>query len=142
MALAKKDKGATKELYVAGDDMDAADLHTALEEAGIPIVGVSVGDYLDRRAWRIDFAPNATPSDRANADIIKATFVFRDRRLLKKSVIVSRLTDEQVVAVLGVLTPKQMERWRSPDKPMVYVDDPEMIAALVAAGVNPSVILA
>jgi len=40
--------------------MQAIDLHNALEEAGIDIVGVSIGDPDDKKTWRVDF--NGTPT--------------------------------------------------------------------------------
>ena len=63
-------------------------------------------------------------------------------RLVTKSVIINRLTDAQIIAALALMTPKQQERWRAPDKPAVYADDPEMLVILQAIGADPAVILA
>ena len=64
------------------------------------------------------------------------------KRKVLKSVIISRLTDEQLTAIRGMLTVRQEERWRSPDYPVVNADDPDTIAVLRAAGADPDVILA
>lgn len=64
------------------------------------------------------------------------------RRLVPKSVIIDRLTDAQVEQAVGLMTQKQRERWRSPDKPRVYFDDPETLAVLQAIGADPSVVMA
>jgi hypothetical protein len=64
------------------------------------------------------------------------------RRLVPKSLIISRLTDAQLDAALGAMTNRQKERWRASDHPAVYADDPEVIALLLAVGADPDVVLA
>lgn len=64
------------------------------------------------------------------------------RRMIGKSVIISRLTDQQVADAIALLTPKQAERWRAPDKPEVYVDDPETVAIIQAVGANVEEVMA
>lgn len=54
----------------------ATRLHLELAQAGIPITGVS-GEGLD---CRVDFAPGATQTDRADAAVIVANFDRTTRR--------------------------------------------------------------
>ena len=63
-------------------------------------------------------------------------------RRIGKSVILSRITDQQLEAALAILTPMQMERWRSPDSPTVSVEDPEVIGLVLACGADPDLVLA
>lgn len=63
-------------------------------------------------------------------------------RRLGKSVILSRITDEQLETVLALMSPMQMERWRSPDAPTVSVEDPEVVGLVLACGADPAVVLA
>src|SRR5213596_2366731 len=44
---------------------------------------------------------------------------------IPKSVIISRLTDEQLDTVMAAMTTRQKERWRSPDSPTVWNDNEE-----------------
>jgi hypothetical protein len=64
------------------------------------------------------------------------------RRLVPKSLIISRLTDEQLDAALAAMTNRQKERWRAPDKPAIYADDPEAVALIEAIGADPEVVMA
>ena len=64
------------------------------------------------------------------------------RRLVLKSTILDRLTDQQVEDAVALMRQKQLERWRCPDKPGVYFDDPETLAVLNAVGADPAVVLA
>lgn len=63
------------------------------------------------------------------------------RRMVRKSVVLSRLTDEQIEAAIGLLSASQAERWRASDRPMVYFDDPETVAILRAVGADPDVVM-
>jgi hypothetical protein len=54
--------------------MLAAGLTRALERAGVPIFGVSIGQVMDRSTWRIDFQPSATSAQRADAALILSTY--------------------------------------------------------------------
>ncbi len=54
--------------------MLATQLHAALVEAGVPLVGVSIGRPDDRATWVVQFAPQATPQQRAAADAVIAAF--------------------------------------------------------------------
>jgi len=49
-------------------------LHTQLISAGIPVVGISIGRKDDKATWRIDFAPEATDEQKAQAAQIVAAF--------------------------------------------------------------------
>lgn len=63
------------------------------------------------------------------------------RRMVRKSVVLSRLTDQQIEAAIGLLTASQAERWRASDRPAVYFDDPETVAILQAVGADPEVVM-
>lgn len=54
--------------------MLAAALDHALKAAGLPIVGVSVGNPDDRSTWTIHYAENATDEQRATAAAVLRTF--------------------------------------------------------------------
>ena len=64
------------------------------------------------------------------------------RRLVAKSLIVSRLTDPQLDRALAAMTTRQRERWRSPDHPEVNADDPDVLAILRAIGADLAIVLA
>jgi hypothetical protein len=68
------------------------------------------------------------------------------RATVLKSVIISRLTDEQLAMVSAAFAqPENLrlrERWYAPDRPTVYCDDPDAIAMVLAIGADPEVILA
>ena len=49
-------------------------LHTQLTAAGIPIHGISIGRKDDKATWRVDFAPEATDEQKAQAAQIVAAF--------------------------------------------------------------------
>ena len=51
----------------------AAIVDHAIRAAGIPIIGVSLGDLADRSTWRVQFDPAATPTQQAQAATILAT---------------------------------------------------------------------
>lgn len=52
-------------------------LHRALDAAGVPITGVSIGDELDRRTWKVVYR-NPTPQEFAAGEAIKAAFDLAD----------------------------------------------------------------
>lgn len=54
-------------------DTTAADLHAAIA-AVCPIHGVSIGRKNDKTTWRIDYAPEATDTEKAAAQAALATF--------------------------------------------------------------------
>jgi hypothetical protein len=87
------------------------------------------------------YAEEGLPDD--NAEVL----AFNERisqmtRYVPKSVIINRLTEEQVAAAIGAMTFKQQERWRSPDSPAVRADDVEVRGLLKAIGADPDAILA
>lgn len=51
-------------------------IHDQLKVAGILATGVSIGRKDDKSTWRIDFAPEATDEQMANAAQIVAAFDF------------------------------------------------------------------
>lgn len=60
----------------------ALGLTRALERAGIPIVGVSIGRRLHRSTWRVDFHPSATLGQRdAAAQICEQYAIESDAAL-------------------------------------------------------------
>lgn len=58
--------------------MIADQLDRALKAAGLPIVGVSIGDPIDRSTWQIQWPPITTKEDKAAASAILAAFVPLD----------------------------------------------------------------
>lgn len=64
------------------------------------------------------------------------------RKSLGKSVILARLTDAQLTNALSIMSQRQKEKWRAPDKPYVYIDDPELVAVLGAIGADANTVLA
>lgn len=92
-------------------------------------------DNLDYRNFLVDYKRD--PSCLEEGDALPSA-----RRLVPKSTILARLTEDQVKAIMSILSPKQKERWRAADKPAVYFDDVETIAALEAVGADPNVVLA
>ena len=65
---------------------------------------------------------------------------------VQKSVVLSRLTDEQIAAIEELLWLPQnvriRNRWYAADKPAVNSDDPDALAMLAAIEADPAVILA
>ena len=80
-------------------------------------------------AWTAPDEPHGKPHDEP------------ERRLVPKSLIIARLTDAQLDAALALMTTRQKERWRAPDHPAVYADDPEAVALLTAVGADPALVL-
>ncbi len=66
----------------------------------------------------------------------------KPKRKVAKSLILSRITDAQLEQAMALMTVRQQERWRAPDQPAVYFDDPETIAVLQAIGADPDEVLA
>lgn len=69
------------------------------------------------------------------------------RRLVPKSLVIKRLHEAgKLVAALQVLDlPANIyarERWRTPDWPNVYFDDPDLVAVLTAIGADVEAITA
>lgn len=69
------------------------------------------------------------------------------RRLVPKSLVIKRLHEAgKLVAALEVLDmPANIyarERWRTPDWPSVYFDDPDLVAVLTAIGADVEAITA
>jgi hypothetical protein len=52
----------------------ATGLDRALRRAGVPIIGVVVGDPLDRATWKVQYQPQATAADQATGDGIVSTY--------------------------------------------------------------------
>lgn len=68
------------------------------------------------------------------------------RRLVSKSLIISRLTDEQIAAGQALLdmtgNARLRARWYAADKPGVYADDADSRAMFAAIGADPDAVLA
>lgn len=81
-------------------------LHAALSAAA-PIVGVSVGDPDDRSMWRVDFAPEATDTQKAAALQVVGAFDTEDnteiRTRVAKDAIWRRATDDEAVQMRAAL---------------------------------------
>jgi hypothetical protein len=54
--------------------MVAERLTRALQQAGIPVDGVSIGRPDDKSTWRVDYAPAATAQHRVDGDALKSSF--------------------------------------------------------------------
>jgi hypothetical protein len=65
-----------------------------------------------------------------------------ERRLVLKSTIVERLSDEQLADALASMTTRQQQQWYASDKPAIYADDEATIALLTAIGADPDTVLA
>lgn len=63
------------------------------------------------------------------------------RRMVRKSTIIARLTDQQLEDAMSILSLRQAERWRAPDQPAIYFDDPDMVAVLTAIGADVGVVM-
>lgn len=55
-------------------DMTAPLLDTTLRNAGIPIVGVSIGSPSNRATWVIQYDPAATAQNRTDGEALRLTF--------------------------------------------------------------------
>lgn len=67
------------------------------------------------------------------------------RRLVSKSLIISRLNDVGLLAAASPAINANLyvrERWYAPDRPAIYADDAEALALLAAIGADPETILA
>jgi hypothetical protein len=82
-----------------------------------------------------------TPEQEAAFEASRSGYALR-ARMLPKSVILSRLTDAQLDAIMAAMTVRQKERWRSPDRPRIATDDAELLAMLAGVGADPAVVLA
>lgn len=63
------------------------------------------------------------------------------RRMVRKSTIIARLTDQQLEDAMALLDIRQAERWRAPDQPRVYFDDPDTVAVLTAVGADVATVM-
>lgn len=84
-----------------------------------------------------------TPQElqQAAQDALNAPLLLLPRQVLK-SLIISRITDEQLDLALATMTPRQKERWRAPDVPTVAFDDAEVVGLIQFIGADPDVVLA
>jgi len=65
-----------------------------------------------------------------------------ERPAIGKSVIIDRLSEDQIERAIKKLTAKQLEKWRAPDHPVIYCDDPILLETLNAIGADPKIVLA
>lgn len=72
-----------------------------LRAAGIPIVGVSMGNTADRETWTVFYDPTATAQQRAQGDSIRATFDPNDPAVIA--------ADLEAAAVVDVDTNKAIQ---------------------------------
>lgn len=63
-------------------------------------------------------------------------------RMIEKSVVLQRLTDDQLASALSLMSARQKERWLMPGYPAISVEDPEMLTLIVAVGADPAIVLA
>lgn len=89
-----------------------------------------------------EVSPGFTYSDGTFIPPYKEPVVDNAPRTIPKSVVINRLTDDQVVAAVGLMTQKQRELWRSPDLPAISVENAEVLKIITAIGADPAIILA
>lgn len=125
--------------------VELARLHERIA-AVAPIHGVSIGDASDTSTWRIDFAPEATARQRADAQGI-LDGIDPDApapHFVPKLAVVDRLCAaglfDAAMAVLDAQPRLVRERWQAASE--IRSDDVEARALLKAAGADPDVILA
>lgn len=63
-------------------------------------------------------------------------------RKISKSIILSRLTDDQLSKADGMMTIRQKEKWRMPGHSSVSVEDTDLLDILRAIGANAAAVLA
>lgn len=73
---------------------------------------------------------------------MEAEWAAQPPRLIAKSLVLERLTDEQLETALSLMSVRQKERWRMPGKPDIYVNDPELLGLLQAIGADAETVLA
>lgn len=64
------------------------------------------------------------------------------RLRIPKSVLIERLTDEQLAEAMSLMSLRQQEMWRAPDRPWVYADDPDLLLIINAIGADAATVLA
>lgn len=84
---------------------------------------------------------STTPSMDDLVAVLRASEVPPYRKI-RKSTIISRLTDAQLDAAMELMSRRQKEKWRAPDWPAINVDDPELLAVLAAIGADAETVLA
>lgn len=122
--------------WTVGDQSPATQVYCGATGTYVPL---SDPTYI---AW-VAAGGAASPVD----TMANLVMVLRDANIppyhkVRKSTVIARLTDAQLSAALGMLTQRQMERWRAPDQPAVNADDPDTLAVLKAIGASAAVILA
>lgn len=93
-------------------------LDLSLRNAGIPIIGVSIGQPDDRTTWRVDFAAEATPEHRAAADALIATFDV-GQAFLELADTPMRMFEDMAAAFQAVIiyyTSLRLERMPTPEE--------------------------
>jgi hypothetical protein len=98
------------------------------------------GDDLSGLAWSDPV--QVRPSDAEILAEVARLASLPPRYKVRKSTIISRLTDAQLSQAISMLTVRQQERWRAPDQPAVNADDAETIAIVKAVGADPAVVMA
>ena len=99
-------------------------LHTQLTAAGIPVHGISIGRKDDKATWRVDFAPEATDEQKAQAAQIVAAF---DVEKADHNVGI----DAQIAALEAKETPRRIAESITSDVGMKWlVENRQKIAAL------------
>lgn len=106
----------------------------------VKLVGLSDVEFM---SWNSDNDRNVSKADTMNdlVTILRLANVPPYHRI-PKSIIVSRLTDQQLTSAISLMTVRQQERWRAPDWPMINADDPEMTMIIDAIGADPEIVLA
>lgn len=78
----------------------AALIDQALRTAGIPIISVTVGNDDDRSTWRVEFAPEATDQQKADAAALLESIDVSPEALAESKLQYAMSNDKLVRAVI------------------------------------------
>jgi hypothetical protein len=80
----------------------------ALKRAGIPIVGVSIGDPLDRSTWMVTYAPEATFQHQAAGDELRLSYVFETDTAIVDEEALDAFDGQRMLKALGIATAQRL----------------------------------
>lgn len=118
---------------------DKAQVYSSARAAMVPIGDKGYQQWSAAMPGQVLGTPIASMDDLI--DVLREANVPPYHRV-RKSTIISRVTDEQLSNAIAMMTPRQQERWRASDQPAINADDPETIAVLKAVGADPAIVMA
>ena len=80
----------------------AEGLTRALVRAGIPVVGVSIGDPSDRTTWLIGYAPEATDPQQEAGEALKLTYSVEADTALADEDVASRFDSDKMLKAVAI----------------------------------------